>query len=89
MVYLDPVVNYGWRLGPSCHMIADTLEELHQMAARIGLRRSWFQDLSKASFPHYDLTVSKRALAIKHGASALNRRDFVMKMRELRSKPLV
>jgi hypothetical protein len=33
---------------------------------RLGLKRAWFQDRSK--YPHYDLTKSKRELAIKYGA---------------------
>ncbi len=41
-VYVDSLRDWGWRLGPSCHMIADTNEELHAMAERIGLLRRWF-----------------------------------------------
>ena len=26
-----------------CHLVADSLDELHTFAARLGLRRSWFQ----------------------------------------------
>lgn len=65
-VFVDPLIDYGWRLGPSCHLYADTVEELHSFAARLGLRREWFQD--KPYFPHYDLTSKKRALAVKCGA---------------------
>jgi|SRR5215217_52807 len=58
------------------HMIADTKEELHQMAASIGLKREWFQDkhahLPPDRYPtntwHYDVTQSKRKLAIQAGA---------------------
>jgi hypothetical protein len=32
--------------------VADTLEELHEAAARLGLRREWFQEGLR---PHYDL----------------------------------
>lgn len=32
-VYIDELRDWGWRLGPSCHMIADTNEELHEFAA--------------------------------------------------------
>ncbi len=52
-----------------CHLTADTLDELHIMATRIGLDRSWFQD--DKHHPHYDLTSSKRAQAIQCGAEFL------------------
>ena len=39
----------------------------------------------KASFPHYDLTASRRAAAIAAGAVELDRRAFVMRIRELRA----
>lgn len=72
-VYVDVLRDWGWRLGPSCHLIADSNEELHAFAARIGLRRSWFQTTRD---PHYDLTVSKRALAVELGAIELQDRPF-------------
>ncbi|RYG42614.1 DUF4031 domain-containing protein [bacterium] len=48
-----------------CHMTADTLEELHAMAERLGMKREWFQDKRT---PHYDLPPSRRILAIELGA---------------------
>lgn len=51
-----------------CHMFADTDEELHAMAAKIGVQRKWHQRPPAASWSHYDVCQSKRALAIKHGA---------------------
>ena len=65
-VYVDRLMDYGWRLGPSCHMFADTLEELHAMAKAIGMKYSWFQD--KPALPHYDLVESRRKRAIAQGA---------------------
>lgn len=65
-------------------MIADTLDELHAMALAVGMRTAWFQAPPDASFPHYDLTASRRAEALKHGAVPLERRTFVGKLRELR-----
>lgn len=64
-VYVDPLF-WPWRGTIWCHMYADTIEELHDMADKIGLRRSWFQD--KKHFPHYDLVESKRNMAIRFGA---------------------
>lgn len=54
------------------HMIADTDEELHAMAARIGVARRWHQG------DHYDITQSKKALAIKYGARAITWRQCSM-----------
>lgn len=67
MIYVDDLVDYGWRLGPSCHMWTDSedLEELHKFAELIGLKRSWFQD---KRLKHYDLVESKRKLAVANGA---------------------
>lgn len=80
-VYIDQLQDWGFRYGPSCHMIADTLPELHEMAKRVGMKRSWFQP---KSFPHYDLVASRRAAALAAGAVEVNRHEFVMKMRALR-----
>lgn len=49
-----------------CHMWADTLEELHAMADKIGMKRAWFQN--HRLLPHYDLVPTKRDAAIRHGA---------------------
>jgi hypothetical protein len=50
-------------------MVADDINELHEMANKIGLKRSWFQDGS--SHPHYDICLSKKQLAISFGAKAI------------------
>ncbi len=81
-VYVDHLRDWGWRLGPSCHLIADSLDELHAFAASIGLRRSWFQN--KRSGPHYDLTASKRNAAVALGAVELENREFVAILRRIR-----
>jgi hypothetical protein len=52
--------NFGRMI--MCHMIADTEAELHAMAARIGVARRWYQG------DHYDIALSKRALAVAAGA---------------------
>lgn len=67
-VYVDdmhkyPMGQFG-RMKMS-HMIADTEDELHEMAAKIGVARRWYQG------DHYDIAMSKRDLAIEHGAIAI------------------
>lgn len=66
-VYVD---DMRARLGRMvmCHMLADTDDELHAMAARIGVARRWWQSPQKTSGSHYDIALSKRALAVEYGA---------------------
>jgi len=61
-----------------CHMTADTEQELHAMAARIGVARCWYQG------DHYDICKAKRALAVAAGAIEADRRTFVGALRRLR-----
>jgi len=61
-----------------CHMVSDLdAEELHAFAARLGLRRAWFQERPKASVAHYDLTPRRRARAIGMGATIVTVRELV------------
>ena len=74
-VYVDDMrAPYGRMV--MCHMIADTEEELHAMADKIGIARKWFQ--KKASGDHYDIALSKRALAVKYGAVEITLRECAM-----------
>ena len=82
-VYVDKLVDYGWRHGPSCHLIADSVDELIEFAVAMGLRREWYQPKSS---PHFDLVADGRALAVANGAIELDSRAFVRKLRELREK---
>jgi hypothetical protein len=55
-------------------MLADTLEELHAMARKIGLKLGWFQEKSR---PHYDITFGKKQKALENGAVEMNAVDLV------------
>lgn len=81
-VYVDHARNRFGRM-VMCHMMADTLEELHAMADRIGLRREWFQPESS---PHYDVSLTKRAEAIAAGAIEADRHKIVELIRHYRAK---
>ena len=73
-VYVD---NYqaAWKGMKMSHMMADTLDELHEMADKIGLKREWFQEHSQ---PHYDVSESKRQEAIVNGAIEMSARELVI-----------
>lgn len=71
-VYVDNMTaSYGRMI--MCHMWADTLPELLAMADTVGVSRKWLQQPPKASWIHFDIAKSKRALAIKHGAIQTDR----------------
>jgi hypothetical protein len=80
-VYVDGASNPYGRM-KMCHMVADTLEELHAMADAIGIQRRWFQN--DPDHPHYDIAQSKRALAVKHGAVEITSRQLVELIRKQR-----
>lgn len=81
-VYVDQERNRFGRM-VMCHMWADTLPELHQMAASIGMDRAWFQPLS---FPHYDVSLTRRAKALKLGAVEVDRRRGVAIRKAIRER---
>ncbi len=70
------------------HLFADTQDELHEFASRLGLRRSWFQDPTKTGKPfkakpgsraaknwHYDVTEGKRRQAVALGEVEVSSRE--------------
>ena len=63
------------------HMAADTLEELHVMAANIGVSRKHFQD--KKGKPHYDVCKQNKIKAIELGAKEVNDREIIKLYQEL------
>ena len=79
-VYVDDAVTL-WRGKRWAHLMADTLDELHAMAARLGIPRRAFQD--KPSGAHYDVTAQLRERAIALGAVVISRhadRDLVRRV---------
>jgi hypothetical protein len=62
------------------HMIADTSAELHAMAAHVGVERRWCQGEGTPR-EHYDMALSKRALAVAAGAIEITRRELALKVR--------
>lgn len=81
-VYVDELREYDTKLRWKvwCHMTADTDEELHEMADLIGMKREWFQEKRTH---HYDLTPTRRKLAVKHGAIEEHSRARVRRIRAL------
>lgn len=78
MVYVD-TIGYPYGRMIMFHLLADTLEELHDMVDKIGVNRKWFQN--KEGYPHYDICKSKKALAIKYGATEMRDREILQQVK--------
>ena len=67
---------WPWRGRRWAHLVSDeSYDELHQFAALIGKRRAAFQG------DHYDVDEAERELALAAGATAVNSRELVARLR--------
>lgn len=83
--YVDVVLSYpdrGFRYTEFCHLLADDRPELHELAARLGMPRRFFQDHPVRW--HYDLPAHLRREALRHGAVAVDRAEVVALLRARR-----
>jgi hypothetical protein len=79
-VYVDDVRHRFGKM-VMCHLWADRVEELLEMVDTIGVQRKWIQGhptLSfgkhrNASWVHFDIALSKKALALTAGAILTDR----------------
>ena len=81
-VYVDNMRSSNGR-SMKCHMIADTVEELFQIADKIGVRRHWVQSSSKAQI-HFKISLAKRRRAINMGAEKITTRELALKLSKRR-----
>lgn len=87
-VYVDDsgiAATVGRHTSRWSHLTGDTQEELHEFAARLGLKRSYFQvhrdtplcpDPARCPHWHYDVTATKREQALRLGAKPIDRREL-------------
>lgn len=81
-VYVDNMKAAYGRM-KMCHMVADSVAELLEMADKICVNRKWFQLTSQ---PHFDISLSKRALAVANGAIEVDRHGLYVVMKRYREK---
>lgn len=78
-VYVDDM-QAPYRGMIMCHMLADSDQELREMASKIGVSDIWHQG------DHFDICQAKRKLAVKHGAVEITQRQAVVIRKKLRTK---
>jgi hypothetical protein len=81
-VYVDDMEAAFGRM-KMCHMIADTTEELLAMADSIGVQRKWIQKTGRHD-EHFDIALSKRAIAIEYGATEVSMKELGAMVRNRR-----
>ena len=70
-VYVDGLRQHpGWKW-PSCHLTADSLQELLCFGEMLGLKRGWLQRSNLTKKLHFDITRKNRERAIRMGAVVL------------------
>ena len=67
MVYTDKI-----------HLVADSLDELHEFAIKIGLKRHYYHGVRKGH-PHYDLLGDMLGKAINAGAVIVDKKTILLK----------
>jgi hypothetical protein len=84
MVYVDDMEAPFARM-IMCHMIADTTEELLDMATRIGVNHKWIQHPGTYK-EHFDIAKSKKDLALRLGAQQITWREYAEKVDARKNK---
>lgn len=83
MILVDEA-RWPWKGLRWAHLVSDvSYEELHAFAARLGIPRRAFQG------DHYDVPADLRVAALTLGASAVDSRELVVRLRRagLRRRP--
>lgn len=73
MVYVG-TRQYKYGRMKMSHMMATTLQELHQAAQALGVHRKHFQDKKR---PHYDICQNNRSQALKMGSILVDDRELI------------
>lgn len=84
-VYVDDMKAKFGRM-VMCHMIADSSDELLAMADAIGVDRKWIQHPGTHK-EHFDIALSKRALAVAAGAIEITWAETGRRILERRKAP--
>lgn len=86
-VYVDNM-NATYGRMKMCHMFADSTDELLAMADRIGVQRKWLQHPGSIK-EHFDICLSKRALAVTLGATEIEYPEGVAELMKARKAATV
>lgn len=85
-VYLDDF-RVRWRGREWSHLTADSTDELHAFAERLGVpRRGFHHNAERPWKDHYDIPEALRETALSLGAKHIDRREAVARLRAKRAE---
>lgn len=71
MILIDTQRKDGY-----CHMVASSIEELHEFAESIGVKKCWYENKRGKNQPHYDIKGYSITKALRNGAELVTRREL-------------
>lgn len=77
MILIDTPRTDGY-----CHMVSDSIDELHLFAERIGVKRCWFENKRGKNQPHYDIKGYSVTKALREGAKMVSRKKLLYFLKE-------
>lgn len=81
MIRIDNPNGEGW-----CHMVADTIKELHEFAGRMIISKSYYQNKRGKNQPHYDIRNWKAEECLAFGAVRVKRKELFQFLKDTYSK---
>lgn len=87
-VYIDNM-NHPYGRMRMCHMVADSTEELLEMADKIGVNRKWIQAAGTYR-EHFDICMSKKKIAVeKYGAKSITMKELAQIIYSRKNAPKI
>lgn len=72
------------------HLIASSIEELHQFAKKIGLKECYYRNPRKKRHPHYDIMSEKvRKKVFENGAQLITDKEIVKLCRKFYGERII
>lgn len=69
-----------------CHLVGDSIQNLHLFAESIGVKRCWFHNPRGKNKPHYDVKGDQVTRALNAGAEQVTSEEIVTFLKEHYSK---
>lgn len=85
-MYLTSMGQYrGMKMS---HMVADTEQELFDMALKIGIQLKWYQQPPRVRYSHFDISLSMRQKAVLLGAKEVTMKELLVLSKKMMERKM-